>query len=144
MERAFSLVCRALAALRKRDPDLVNAISIEFYGTRLGWQPGERRELQEIADSHGLGDLVKEDPRRVSYARSIDLLAGADGLLILGVNDLGYVPSKLSMCAYLEKPMLASIRRGGVMHQQFLALPGLGHVLWVAGAFGLDDSRRAL
>jgi hypothetical protein len=43
----------------------------------------------------GLMGLVIEEPKRVSYEKSLALVKGADGLLVLGVDDPNYQPSKL-------------------------------------------------
>jgi hypothetical protein len=101
----------------------------------LGWQPGEIRTLTEIAAKWGIDDLLREDPRRLSYRRSLELLLQSDGALIFGVEDAGYMPSKLFNYALSGKPLLAALHREGPAYAKFQEIPDLGHVLW----FGRQD-----
>lgn len=130
MERSFSLICRTLADLREARSSALGGLRIELYGTTMGWQEGERRHLAEVAEVFGVADLVFEDPRRVSYRRSLELLLGADGALILGVDDVAYMPSKLYTYAYSGKPLLASVRREGQFHNAMRGLQLLGSTVW--------------
>jgi hypothetical protein len=135
MERAFGLFCRTLAALRDSDRTAVDGVRVEVYGTMSGWREGERRHLAEVAVAHGVGDIVHEDPRRVSYRRSLELLLGAQGALILGVDEAAYMPSKLFTYAYSGKPLLAVVRRDGPAFEPLNGMPMLCNALW----FGKDE-----
>jgi len=130
MHRSFSLICQALAELRSENRPLAEAVRIELYGTMTGWRDGDARPLADLARDRGIGDLVKEEPRWVSYRRSLELLVESDGALILGVDDAGYMPSKLFNYALSGKPLLASLHRRGPAFAEFQASPSLGHVLW--------------
>jgi hypothetical protein len=88
-----------------------------------------------MAREHGLGDVVAEFPARVSYRKSLEALRESAGLLILGVDDPGYMPSKLVGYALTGKPLLASVRRDGPAFEHFCKVPELGHALW----FGPDS-----
>ena len=85
----------------------------------LGWKIGESRFLSEIATKHSVGDLIRDEPARVSYRRSIELLLECDGALILGVDDIGYIPSKLFSYGLSGKPILSAIREEGAAFRQF-------------------------
>ena len=50
--------------------------------------------------------------------------------MILGVDDAGYMPSKLFAYAYSGKPMLASLHRDSPAFSVFQQTPSLGHALW--------------
>jgi hypothetical protein len=130
MLRSFSLICRALSHLREQGSELVEGARIELYGTMLGWRDGDRRHLADLANEQGVADLITEHPRRVSYRRSLELLLESDGALILGVDDAGYMPSKLFSYALSGKPLLAALRRDSPAFAQFQSTPGLGHALW--------------
>ncbi len=130
MERSFGLFCQTLAHLRARERSTVDRLRVELYGTMLGWREGERRHLTEVAEAHGVADLVHEDPRRVSYRRSLELLLGSDGALILGVDDAGYMPSKLFTYAFSGKPLLAAVRRDGPAFAAMSVSLALGSALW--------------
>jgi glycosyltransferase involved in cell wall biosynthesis len=131
MAKSFTLFSRALAGLRIRSSRLCEGIRIELFGTKLGWEPGETRELADIATKSGIGDLVREEPGRVSYRCSLELLLESDGVLIFGVEDPGYMPSKLFNYALSGKPLLAILHRDGPAFSQFQSFPVLGHALWI-------------
>lgn len=130
MRRAFLLLCKAVAYLREHDPQLVDAVNMDLRGTILGWRNGDVTHLAEIAREQGIADLVQEDPRRLSYRRSIELLLECDAALVLGVDDPGYVPSKFYSYALSGKPLLAAMHRESPVFMQFQSTPGLGHAIW--------------
>jgi len=101
----------------------------------LGWQIGEARSLADIAAKWGIDDLVREEPRRLSYRRSLELLIQSDGSLIFGVEDAAYMPSKLFSYALSGKPLLAILHRDGPAFSKFQSIRDLGHALW----FGQSD-----
>jgi hypothetical protein len=131
MAKSFTFFSRALAGLRTRSGSLCDGIRVELFGTQLGWRPGEARALADIATKWGIGDLVREEPGRVSYRRSLELLLQSDGALIFGVEDAGYMPSKLFNYALSGKPLLATLHREGPAFSQFQSLSDLGHALWI-------------
>jgi glycosyltransferase involved in cell wall biosynthesis len=131
MARSFALFSRALSQLRMQSGRLCEGIRIELYGTMLGWHPGEVRDLTDIAAKWGVDDLVREEPGRVSYRRSIELLLQSDGALIFGVDDAGYTPSKLFSYALSGKPLLATLHRDSPAFAQFQSISNLGHAIWI-------------
>lgn len=144
MHRSFLLLCNVLAYLKVQDPRAVDRIQFELYGTMLGWRDGDPKHLTEIACEQRIADLVNEDARRVSYRRSVELLLEGDGIFILGVDDAGYMPSKLFSYAAAGKPMLAVLRRDGPAFAQFQKFPELGHAIWFgeSGAMPVIDAAR--
>jgi len=146
MHRSFSLLCRALAFLRNDRLMPMEKMRIELYGTLRGWQDSEHRQLAEIAHESGVGDLIEERPSGISYRRSLELLQESDGALILGVDDAGYMPSKLFTYAYSGRPLLAVLRKDGPAYAQFHRDPSLGHALWFgqSGDMPLDAAADVL
>jgi Glycosyltransferase Family 4 len=108
MMRSFTLFCKVLAEVRRQFPSECQGIRVELFGTMLHWKPGEPRALADIAARFGLDDMIREEPARVSYRRSIELLLRSDGALVFGVEDPGYMPSKLVHYALSGKPPLLS------------------------------------
>jgi hypothetical protein len=88
-----------------------------------------------MAGGWGLAGLIEEQPGRVSYRRSLEILMAADGALVLGVDDAGYIPSKLFSYALSGKPLLACLHVRSPGFEWFARLPALGHAL----KFGADD-----
>jgi glycosyltransferase involved in cell wall biosynthesis len=130
MARSFAFFCRALSHLRIHRADLFQRVRIELRGTASAVGGDTDRYLAGAARGYGLADIVSEAPIRVTYRRSLELLLQADGALILGVDDIGYMPSKLFPYAYSGKPILASLHRSCPGFGAFRETPELGHALW--------------
>jgi len=144
MMRAFGVICRALAELKSTQSPLLHGMRIELYGTMLRWRPGDRKHLLEVAHEHGVEDLVQEDPGRVSYRRSLELLVGGDGALILGVDDKGYMPSKLFTYALSGKPLLAALNEESPAYRAFKERPALGHAIGFGSGDAADQAAPAI
>ena len=129
MAKSFTTICSALTELRKIEPSLVASLKIRLFGTYAYWKRGYPKPLQNIATRFGLEDLVEESPARISHRKTMELVRRSHGLLILGVDDPGYVPSKLFMCALSGKPLLASFRTDAPAVRLFSKQPALGHLL---------------
>jgi glycosyltransferase involved in cell wall biosynthesis len=129
MARSFENICRALAALRQSDPSWIDPIRIRLYGTFAFWKEGDPKPLEELAQRYGLGDVVEEIPPWIGYRSALEKIQEADGLLVLGVDDQGYVPSKLFNYALTKKPLLASFRADSPAGQFFREIPNLGHLI---------------
>ena len=104
---------------------LAKEVTIKIYGTNPFWRQGERRYLQSIAEEMGLSGLVIEQPKRVSYQRSLALAKGADGLLVLGVDDPNYQPSKLHTYLATGLPLLILAREGSTLPRQMESVEGV-------------------
>jgi glycosyltransferase involved in cell wall biosynthesis len=138
MRKSFATFCHAIRMLAGRQEIPNIPFRIELYGTMFGWREGDRNDLLEIARESGVGNLVSEYPGRVTYHRSLELLLEADGALVLGVDDEGYMPSKLYTYALSGKPLLGIFRRSSAAHNAFIDEPRLGHLLSF-GSNGVSD-----
>jgi glycosyltransferase involved in cell wall biosynthesis len=132
MARSFRFLCKCLAELRRQQSHLLKNIRIELHGTSSAVAADVDAHLARIADECDVADLVGEYPARVTYRRSLELLRQSDGALVLGVDDAGYMPSKLATYAYSGKPLLACVHRDGSAFTMLRAQPALGHALWVS------------
>ncbi len=146
MRRGWELVCAALAELRRRGDLRLDRFRIRLLGTTYGWKSGDPCILQSVADEAGVGDLVEERPERVSYRDSLQALLAGDGALVLGVDDAGYMPSKLFTYALSGKALLAVFRHDGPAYRRMVESPQLGSVLWfdAAGTMPLAEAVREL
>lgn len=109
---AVDALCRALLALRIESPELAARLRIELHATTRDPHDPAAGYLQQLANQHQVGDLVQEFAGAATYRRSIELAHEADGLLVLGVDDPGYTPSKLFGYLLFGKPVLASLLSG--------------------------------
>jgi hypothetical protein len=129
MRRSFEVFCSTLSLLQEQEPELLAALRFEFYGTSPSNCAGETTTFTAIARAHAVSNLVFEYPQRVSYRRSLELLLGSDGALVLGVDDTGYMPSKLFNYVLSGKPLLAALRMGSAAFVLFRNSANLGHFL---------------
>lgn len=105
MEQGWRALLEALKAV---GPE---GLGIEIHGTAGPWRPGETGHLQAVAEASGIRN-VDERPARIPYARSLELVKGADGLLVLGVDDPNYRPSKLHTYLATGLPVLVVVHEG--------------------------------
>ena len=73
----------------------------------------------------GLTEVVTEEPKRVSYERSLALVKGADGLLVLGVDDPNYQPSKLHTYLATGLPMMVLCHEQSDLPRQMRGVEGV-------------------
>jgi glycosyltransferase involved in cell wall biosynthesis len=134
MCESFRRVCQGLARLKRQYPPFFEKIQLCLFGTSAFWQSGDPLELQALAESEGVGELVEERPARISYLKAVKLALQADGLLILGVDDPAYMPSKLFLYAMTGKPLLASMHKESQVNDYFKRFPELGAIIHFAGS----------
>lgn len=129
MIKSFRRILEGVLAVTATMPEMLKAIRISLYGTDGRWKPGQPKILQTLAEQLGLGELVKEDPTILPYSKSLELMRNADGLLVLGVEDPAYMPSKLFSYSRSEKPLLASLVSRSQALEYFQKIPAMGHVV---------------
>lgn len=127
MAKSFRRILDELKSLQQKEPGSLKGIKIRLYGTDGRWRPGGTKILQGLAEGMGMGGIVEENPMIVPYSRSLELMRQADGLLVLGVDDPAYMPSKLFSYARSGKPILASIAAGSQALDIFRRMPEVGH-----------------
>lgn len=126
MSKSFARICELISSL---DRKFVDNVQIELYGTRSDWTPLMPKELELIAKTYGLEKIVSEQPGYIPYSAAIQKIRAADGLLILGVDDPAYMPSKLFLYSLSGKPLLASLHAQSHVIEYFQSLSGLGHII---------------
>jgi hypothetical protein len=129
MQKSFRRIVEGLARLRLRDKTLVDRLRVRLFGTDGGWSEGRPKILQAEANASSVGDLVQEDPRIVPYSTALERALSADALLVLGVDDPAYMPSKLFTYAAMQKPLLACVHLHSQVNSYFLSIPSLGHII---------------
>ena len=119
----------SLLDILQRQSATNSAVRFKFLGTEAFWKQGDRKFLVEIAKEYKLEGLVEEHPLRISYLQAIEAIKSSAGLIILGVDDPGYMPSKLFAYALSGKPLLACLHQNSQGNRYFEELPQLGHLI---------------
>ena len=139
MARSLRAICRALRLLQERGHRPAARLRIELHGTTYGWREGGDKPLRQLARECGMAELIEEFPARVSYRRSLELLHEADGVLVLGVDHGGYMPSKLFGYALSGKPLLAALHADSPARAYFQRTRRFGHLLWFDDGNGMPE-----
>lgn len=129
MAKSFKAIAESMARLRQEGDPLVERLRIHLSGTDGRWCNGRKKILRDIAIEAGVGDLVAEEPAIVPYREALARASNANGLLVLGVDDSAYMPSKLFLYASSKKPLLASMRHDSQVNAYFARSADLGRLM---------------
>ena len=105
----------ALRRLRESDPELATRLRLHFVGTSCATPAQAPLFARPMADEYGVGDLVTESTARIGYLDSLRLMQAADGLILLGSDDLTYSPSKIYPSYMTGRPILALAHHGSLL-----------------------------
>ena len=139
MAKSFRRFLMSLKTLTQKQPQALKNIRIRLYGTDGRWRPGRTKILKALAEGLGFSGLVEEDPTILPYSRSLELMRQADGLIVLGVEDPAYMPSKLFSYSRSGKPLLASLVEGTQAKKYFQTTPEIGHLITFGKTGGNND-----
>jgi len=88
--------------------ELFSGIEFYFMGTGKLVDSSVTSPIKEIAEQYGIyGEIIFEFPDRLTYLNTLNHVAKADGLFILGSNEQHYTPSKLFNAFITRKPIFA-------------------------------------
>lgn len=105
MAFAVRSLFQAIGRSRQQSPDKFSNLMLHFIGT--DYAPTARKTIEPIAIEEGVGDMVREHPRRVPYFEALQCLLDADALIVPGSDDPGYTASKIYPYILAGKPLLA-------------------------------------
>ena len=122
MAGALQALFAALRAFRDVQPALAGKLRLHFIGTSYAPSAQAGPTVKPIAESHGVGDLVSEQPARIGYPESLKTMLAADALLLLGSDDPGYTPSKIAPYFLADRPVLAFVPAGSAAEARLAEL----------------------
>jgi hypothetical protein len=107
----------AYAQARHAQPGLLSNVRLCFVGTSN--QPNEQSQFRAlpIAEEFGLGDVVREIPQRLPYLEAIGILAGSQGILLIGSDELHYTASKIYPGLMSGRPYLSLFHARSSSHE---------------------------
>jgi len=113
-----------LRRLREAEPAAADRLRLHFIGTSHAPREALEPAARPVAEAYGVADLIAEQPGRIGYLDSLRLIEAADGLLLLGSDDLGYSPSKVYPYFMTGRPLLALARHGSLLAELLERLQG--------------------
>jgi len=107
---------RAFAQLRLKKPALAARIRLNFVGTSNQANDASTYRVHPIAEAEGVGDAVREIPRRLPYLDALAVLARSDGVLLIGSDEPHYTASKIYPGLMCGRPFLSLFHRASSAH----------------------------
>lgn len=107
MDLALEALFTALARARAEEPSRYNRVRLHFVGTTYATDARAVEAVAPIASRCGVGDLVREHPRRIPYFETLTCLQQAHVLVVPGSDDPGYTASKIYPYVLSRRPLLA-------------------------------------
>ena len=124
-EPVLTALFQGLALLRERDPALAARLTLSFVGTgQAGADRNGPRPVTNIAERHGVANLVREAPARVPFIEALQLMASAQGLLLTGSDEAHYTASKIYPALMSGRPYLSVFHRLSSANQILTAAGG--------------------
>jgi hypothetical protein len=100
-------ICLALRAGLLRAPELFGRLRLHFIGTSYAANASDEYKVLPLAHEAGVEKLVDEQPERVSYLDSLQLLFNSQALILIGSEEPHYTASKIFPYILARKPLLA-------------------------------------
>ncbi|PZO38684.1 MAG: hypothetical protein DCF19_15900 [Pseudanabaena frigida] len=116
-DMSFSLksLFSAIQTHRQLLPEAWQKIKLHFVGTKYSIFD-RNKEIEAIAKSYNLDEIVTEHPQRIPYFEALQVLTDSHAILLIGSDDKSYSASKIYPCILARKPILA------ILHQQSLVV----------------------
>jgi Glycosyl transferase 4-like domain len=90
-----------------RRPELFQRLRLHFVGTSYAANGKARKLLPAIARECGVEQCADEQPTRVSYLDSLQIMLDSDGLFLVGSDEPHYTASKVFPYLLANRPLLA-------------------------------------
>ena len=133
----------ALADLRRAEPRLGERLRLRFFGSSNNSAGHADYRVRAYAEALGVGDLIVETPQRLAYLDALALVAGSQGLLLIGSDEPHYTASKIYPALMSGVPYLSLYHAASSAHA-ILARAGGGVALSFASEAELAALRPAL
>ena len=115
---------RAFAQFRRNKPALAARVRLNFVGTSNQANDTGTFRVLPIAEAEGVGDAVREVPRRLPYLDALSVLARSDGVLLIGSDEPHYTASKIYPGLMSGRPFLSLFHPASSAHSVLSAAGG--------------------
>lgn len=122
-EEPFRVFMRGLARLQNMDAELSKRLRVNFVGTSYAGSNDPYR-VRRLAESEGVGSLVRENPVRLPYLDALTVMRRSDGLILIGSEEAHYTASKIYPALISGQPYLSLFHSSSSAHHNLLAAGG--------------------
>ena len=112
--RAF---LRAVKRLANQAPEVYERVRVNFVGSSADPSDTGGSRVMPLAVAEGVGDRVREVPRRLPYLEALSIQARSDAILILGSDESHYTASKVFGVLMSGRPYLSIFHRLSSSHE---------------------------
>lgn len=127
---------RSVSEVKSRRPDIYAHLHINFIGTTPNPMAPDGRWVRPLAESEGVAEVVREEPRRLPYLEALALQARSDAIVMLGSAEPHYTASKIYGVMMSGRPYLSLFHSASSSHE-ILSRAGGGIALSFEGATSL-------
>lgn len=106
MHQTLRAVLQAWRNGLTQEPQLFSRLRLHFVGTSYDAQADKPQALP-LAEEIGVAQFVTEQPRRVAYLDSLQILLDSQGLVLFGSDEPHYTASKIFPYILAQRPVLA-------------------------------------
>jgi hypothetical protein len=117
MQPAITMLMNCLKKGLEMEPTLFSKVHFHFIGTSYAPAGKGIPTVMPIVESLGLSNFVTEYTDRIGYYSSLQHLLNANGLIIIGSNEVAYNASKIFPYIMSKKPLLAIFHPDSVASQ---------------------------
>jgi len=107
MHETVRALFQAISLGLRDTPELFSRIRLHFIGTSYASNGNAPSDVRRLAREANIAELVEEQPSRVTYLESLQLMLDSHALLLLGSNEKHYTASKAFPCILANRPLLA-------------------------------------
>lgn len=107
MHAALRAIFQAVRAGLDRTPETFERLRLHFVGTSYAVNGHAPRRVLAVAHEAGIEPLVDEQPRRIPYLESLQVMIDSDALLLVGSDEPHYTASKVFPYVLAGRPLLA-------------------------------------
>ncbi|HKB65419.1 MAG TPA: glycosyltransferase [Pyrinomonadaceae bacterium] len=106
MEQTLRAFFKAFLAAHKKSPELFDNVLLHFVGTTYATNGADPFRVTAIARDCGIEEWIREQPQRVSYLDSLQIMLDSQALILLGSSEPHYTASKVFPYILAERPLL--------------------------------------
>ncbi|MBI1883169.1 MAG: hypothetical protein HYS08_03055 [Chlamydiae bacterium] len=107
MKYALNIIFKAFHKGLQENPSLFSKVKLHFIGTDYAPEKKAQKTIEPIAKLFGVAPYVLEQPQRIPFYESLQLLSDADFLIVPGSEDPQYTASKIYPYILARKPLLS-------------------------------------